>query len=87
MTQHPERSGQAVAEAVDPRAAQPLVHHGRTWAAWVGSVGASVGAIVSAIGFFLDISWPVVWVGFAIVFVSCVAALALRNLGYGQKES
>lgn len=69
------------------RATQPLVHDGRTTAAWVGSAGALVGFVVATVGCLMNFFWPVIWVGFVIVLGSAVTGLVLRNLGYGAKEA
>lgn len=59
-------------------------HHGRTPAAWVGSILAAIGFVVSSVGFLLNINWPIVWVGFALVAVSVVLGGLMVKLGYGQ---
>ncbi len=66
----------------------PLVHHGNTRAAWVGSIIAFFGFLVASVAFVLPggISWPVMGVGFAIVALSVVVGGVLRSLGHGARE-
>jgi hypothetical protein len=66
----------------------PLVHHGNTRAAWVGSIIAFVGFLVAGIAFVLPggISWPIMWIGLGIVLLSAVVGGILRNLGHGARE-
>lgn len=59
-------------------------HHGRTPAAWVGSILASIGFVVASVGFLLNINWPIVWVGFGLVAVSIILGGVMVKLGYGQ---
>lgn len=75
-------------QLVDRSQYQPLVHHGNTLAAWVGSSIALVGFIVAGVAFILPggINWAVMWVGFAIVGVSAVVGLVMRNMGYGATD-
>ncbi len=75
-------------QKLDRSAFVPLVHHGNTRAAWVGSIVAFVGFLVAGVAFVLPggINWTVMWVGFAIVALSAVVGLILRNLGHGARE-
>lgn len=92
MTQKPDTAEIAHAAAharedLSPYA--PLTHHGRTPAAWAGSVGAGIGFVIATIGFVLPggISVPIVAVGLAIVLLSAGLGLIMRNMGYGTKEN
>lgn len=90
MTQHDH--GRHIVEyqgqKLDRSAYVPLVHHGNTRAAWVGSIIAFFGFLVATVAFLLPggISWPVMWVGFGIVAISVIAGAALRHLGHGARE-
>lgn len=64
-------------------ATMPLTHHGRTPAAWTGSIVAFVGAIIGSVGFLMNINWTVVWVGVAIFALSAVVGGLMVKLGYG----
>ncbi len=59
-------------------------HHGRTPAAWTGSIVAAIGFLVAALAFFFGPDWTIFWVGTAIVGVGVVAGGAMRVLGLGQ---
>lgn len=59
-------------------------HHGRSPAAWVGSVGAAVGFVIAAIAAMLGPNWPLVIAGGAIVAVFALVTLVMKVMGYGQ---
>jgi hypothetical protein len=61
------------------------VHHGRTPAAWAGSLIALLGFIVGGIGFVLPPhpNWVVVIIGAVLVVASLVVTLVMRKLGLG----
>lgn len=66
------------------------VHHGRTPAAWVGSLVALVGFIVMVVGFlsggggFPSINVPVSIVGAALVVLAPILGGILNKVGLGQ---
>ena len=60
-------------------------HHGKTPAAWTAMVIASIGAVIATVGFFLNINWPVVWVGLGIMVASAIVGGVMVKLGYGQE--
>ena len=57
-------------------------HHGRSPAGWASSVIAIIGALVGTVGFLMNISWPVVIVGFALLIVAPIVGGTLRKMGY-----
>lgn len=59
-------------------------HHGRTPAAWVAMVLATLGSVVAAVGFFMNVNWPVVIVGLAVVLIAPIVGGVMRKMGYGQ---
>lgn len=63
-----------------------VVHHGRTVAAWTGSIIAAAGAVVAAVGFFMDINWVVAGIGVGIMLGGAIAGGILRKMGYGQQR-
>lgn len=62
-------------------------HHGRTPAAWAGTVIASIGAIVATIGFLMNINWLVVSIGLGLFAASVVVGGVMVRLGMGQSYS
>jgi hypothetical protein len=60
-------------------------HHGRSPAAWVGSIVSLIGFVVSSAGFLMNLNWLVIWVGFALVLLGAVAGGVMRKMGYGQE--
>lgn len=58
------------------------VHHGRTPAAWAGSMIALVGFLVGAVGLIIG-SWPVFWAGGVLLAVSLIATVVLQKMGKG----
>ncbi len=61
------------------------VHHGRTPAAWAGSLIALLAFIVGGIGFVIPPhpNWVVVGIGVVLIVASLVVTLVMRKLGLG----
>ncbi|MDQ7993630.1 MAG: HGxxPAAW family protein [Propionicimonas sp.] len=59
-------------------------HHGRTPAAWTGSIVAAVGFTLGAVAFLLGPNWPLVWISAGVVLLAIVLGGVLRRAGYGQ---
>ena len=61
------------------------VHHGRTPAAWVGSLVALLAFLVGGIGFVIPPhpNWIVVIIAAVILVAGLIATLVLRKLGFG----
>ena len=59
--------------------------HGNTPAAWTAVVVALAGFVVGGVGLILD-SWPVFWVGVALVPIGLAVFGALTKLGYGTSR-
>lgn len=77
----------AVARPADQDRQQVLrdkYHHGRSPAAWAGSVVAAIGFILATVGFLMNINWPIVWVGLALVLVAAIVGYVMVKLGKGQ---
>ena len=70
-------------EAVHPRNRRGKhVHHGRTVAAWTGSVIALVAFIVGAIAVVLKY-WPMFWAAAGLAVVAIIVTVVLQRMGYG----
>ncbi|GAA3610984.1 HGxxPAAW family protein [Microlunatus ginsengisoli] len=70
--------------AADDRPAKH-VHHGRTPAAWAGSLIALLAFIVGGIGFVIPPhpNWIVVIIAVVILVIGLIATVVLRKLGFG----
>ncbi|HEY6812479.1 MAG TPA: HGxxPAAW family protein [Propionibacteriaceae bacterium] len=58
------------------------VHHGRTLAAWTGSVIGLVAFIVGGIAVVLKY-WPMFWVAVGLAVVALIVTVVLQRMGYG----
>jgi membrane protein YdbS with pleckstrin-like domain len=58
------------------------VHHGRTLAAWVGSLIGLVAFIVGAIAVVLQ-DWTMFWVAAGLAVVALIVTVVLQRMGYG----
>lgn len=59
-------------------------HHGRSPAAWAGSVGVAIGFVLATIGAMLGPNWPLIIVGAAIIVVAALVTMVLKTMGFGQ---
>ena len=60
-------------------------HHGRSPAGWTAVTIAFIGAVIGTVGFFMNISWPVVIVGLVILALAPIVGGTMRKMGYGQE--
>jgi membrane protein YdbS with pleckstrin-like domain len=72
-------------EAVHPRNRRGKhVHHGRTVAAWTGSIIALVAFILGAIAMVMrPQNWTLFWVAAGLAVVSIIVTVVLQRMGYG----
>lgn len=68
------------------RPQQADYHHGRSPAAWTGSIMALIGFVLITLGLIAFDSWPVIWFGSALVVIAGLATLVLQAMGYGQPK-
>lgn len=59
-------------------------HHGRTPAAWAGSILAGIGFVLGSIAAVIGPNWPLIWVSVGLIVISVIAGGVLHRLGYGQ---
>ena len=59
-------------------------HHGRTPAAWAGSIIAAVAFILGAVAFMVGPNWTLLWVSAVLLVLSLVTGGVLRRMGFGQ---
>ena len=60
------------------------VHHGRTLAAWTGSLIAMLATILGGIGVMMQ-NWVRFWIGVAVMLVGLIAAKVLQATGHGAR--
>jgi hypothetical protein len=58
------------------------VHHGRTLAAWIGSIIGLVAFIVGAIAVVVQ-RWPMFWGAVGLAVVALIVTVVLQRMGYG----
>lgn len=73
---------QGTGEAVRPVTRE--YHHGRTPAAWTGSIIAGVAFVLAAIAFMTGPNWTLLWTSIVLLVLSLVAGGVLKRMGYGQ---
>lgn len=59
-------------------------HHGRSPAAWTGSVIGAIGSIIAAVGAVLGPNWVIVGIGAAIAVVAILTTMVMKASGLGQ---
>ena|SRR5215218_3179825 len=79
--QHPDTAPHS--DVVRPRSRRGKhVHHGRTVAAWTGSMIAMVAFIVGGIAVVIQV-WSLFWVSVALAVVAIIVTVVLQRMGYG----
>jgi hypothetical protein len=58
------------------------VHHGRTLAAWTGSVIGLLAFVIGAIAVVIQ-NWPLFWASVGLAAVALIVTVVLQRLGYG----
>jgi hypothetical protein len=58
------------------------VHHGRTLAAWTGSVIGLIAFVVGGIAVVIQ-NWPLFWVSVGLAVVALIVTVVLQRMGYG----
>ena len=58
------------------------VHHGRTLAAWVGTIVGMAAFLMGGIAVVVQ-NWPLFWVSAALLVVGLIATKVLQVMGYG----
>lgn len=58
------------------------IHHGRTPAAWVGSMVAMVAFIIGGVAVVLQV-WPLFWAAVILLVAGLIATRILQVTGYG----
>jgi hypothetical protein len=60
------------------------VHHGRTAAAWAGTMIALVAILIGGIALVFQ-NWPIFWVGVGLLIVSLIVTKILQVTGHGAR--
>ena len=58
------------------------VHHGRTGAAWAGTIIAMVAFLLGGIALVMG-NWVLFWVAVGLVVVALIVTVVLQKMGYG----
>ena len=58
-------------------------HHGRSPAAWVGSIVAAVGFVIAAVGAFGP-NWVIIGIGAALLLIAGLGTMVMKAMGLGQ---
>ncbi len=59
-------------------------HHGRSPAAWTGSIIVSVGFVIAAIGGIMGPSWLIVIIGAVVIALGALVTMVMKAMGLGQ---
>lgn len=59
-------------------------HHGRTPAAWTGSIIAAVGFLGATIGFVANLNWVLIWASVAVILIGAAVGGVMSKMGLGQ---
>jgi hypothetical protein len=59
------------------------VHHGRTVAAWVGTLVAMAAFLIGGLALIFGPNWVMFWIAVALLVVALIATVVLQKLGYG----
>lgn len=59
-------------------------HHGRSPAAWTGSIMCSIGFVIASIGGVMGPSWLLVIIGVAVILLGGLVTMVMKAMGLGQ---
>jgi hypothetical protein len=59
-------------------------HHGKSPAAWAGSIIAAVGFLLGTAAFLMGPDWTFFWVSMAVVLLAPIVGGLMRKMGLGQ---
>ena len=83
MTSQSQSQAAGSMDASDARKPHKHVHHGRTVAAWTGSVIAMAAFVLGGIAMVIGPNWVLFWIAVAMLIVGAIAAKVLQVMGYG----
>ena len=59
-------------------------HHGRSPAAWTGTVAASIVFVLAAAGAIMGPNWPIAIAGGVLILLGGLLTMVMKAMGYGQ---
>lgn len=59
-------------------------HHGRSPAAWTGSVIGAVGFTIASVAAIIGPNWTLLIVGAAVIVLAALVTMVMKAMGYGQ---
>ena len=77
-------TGQQPAKVVHHDNPAKHVHHGRTLAAWVGSIVPMAAFIIGGIAVIIQ-NWPLFWASVGLFVLALIATKVLQVMGYGAR--
>lgn len=83
MTSQSQSQAGGRMDASDASKPHKHVHHGRTTAAWTGSVLAMAAFVLGGIAMVLGPNWTLFWIAAALLVVSLIATKVLQAMGHG----
>ena len=83
MTSQSQSQAAGTMDASDASKPHKHVHHGRTVAAWTGSVIAMAAFVLGGIAMVMGPNWVLFWISVAMLAVGVIAAKVLQSMGYG----
>jgi hypothetical protein len=60
------------------------VHHGRTPAAWAGSIVAMLAFVIGGIAVVIQ-NWPLFWASAGLLVVAVIVTMVLQRMGHGAR--
>ena len=83
MTSQSQSQAAGRMDASDASKPHKHVHHGRTVAAWTGSVIAMAAFVLGGIAMVMGPNWVLFWIAVAMLGVALIATKVLQVMGYG----
>jgi hypothetical protein len=73
----------ATGSRTDQQPAKKEIHHGRTGAAWAGSMITLAAFVIGAIGILLGPNWVIFGIGVVLAVIAIIVTVVMRKLGFG----
>ncbi|MFP5282528.1 MAG: HGxxPAAW family protein [Actinomycetes bacterium] len=79
----PRAAGRVSPDAGKHGKAQKHVHHGKTPAAWVGSMVGLLAFVIGGVALVLGPVWVLFWIAVGLAVAGLIATKVLQRMGYG----